>query len=237
MTSLVVEQLIDAYLNEVAAALPGPAPTRVDIVGELRSVLLDATDSYTSADLPPAAAVKTAISELGDPHDVAASYRPELVAKQARRFALELVVAAAAIGLLWAHAAQRSDPAIHGASPWRLLWTPPVPFAAAALLLAITTALLTLAMTGRPTRWLSDRPRAAALTVALGGFGSAAADLIIIVLLVSQLVSAPHGFALLPLTVAGLASATRFFFAQRAAHECLACRPSANLPALHLLQS
>src|SRR5215469_8707612 len=48
---------IDAYVEQVAAGLPGPARRRVDMMAELRSGLLDAVDSHRQDGLPDDAAV------------------------------------------------------------------------------------------------------------------------------------------------------------------------------------
>jgi hypothetical protein len=73
---------------------------------------------------------------------------------------------------------------------------------------------------GRLTRWLPARPRITAATVASAGFGAAAADLAIVTLLGSQLVTAPGTLAPAPVTTA-VVSLTRLTFARhcaRAAH-------------------
>jgi hypothetical protein len=226
---------IEAYLGRVAAALSGPARPRADIIAELRGVLLDSVDAYTAAGMPPMKAVRSAIDELGEPDDVAASYRPELTVKQARKLAVVLVIVGGLIGGLWAHAAQMSDKAVHGAPLWHLLGAPPVPIAAAAFLLTLTTGLMTIGATGRLTRWTSDRPRTAAITAAVGGIGSAATDLVILAILAVQVVARPHSLSPLPVTVAALASSARFVFARRAAHRCMACPLHRGPQSLHLL--
>lgn len=218
-------QVIDAYLGEVAAALPGPPRARADIVAELRSGLLDAADAHRSAGLATATAAEAAISEFGDPRQLAAAFRPELTLTHARRLALTLAATAPLIGLLWAVAALASDTATRPAAPpWQWVTAPPVPLAAAAFLIAALTALATLAATGRLTRWLPAHPRAATTTAATGAYSAAVADLAIFALLASQLLSTPGHFDPAPVTVAAIASLTRLTLAQRAARRCLAAR-------------
>jgi hypothetical protein len=214
-------EVIDAYLGEVAAALPGPPRARADIVAELRSGLLDAADAHRCAGLATATAAEAAIGEFGDPRHVAATFRPELTLTQARRLALTLAATGPLIGLLWAVAALASDAGIRPA-PWQWFTAPPVPLAAAAFLVAALTALATLAATGRLTRWLPGHPRAAAATAATGAYSAAAADLAIFALLASQLASAPGHFDPAPVTAAAIASLTRLTLAPRAARRCLA---------------
>ena len=220
---------VDAYLREVAAGLPGPPGARRDILAELRAGLLDAVDAHRSAGLPPAAAAQAAIGEFGDPCQVAALFRPELAVRQARRLAVTLVATGPLIGLLWTAAALASHIAIRHAPPWHWAGAPPLspgafPVLAGAFLIAVCSALATVAATGRLTRRIPPRPRAAAATAATAGFAAAAADLAILALLGSKLASAPATLAPLPVTAAAAASLARLALARRAAHQCLAVR-------------
>jgi hypothetical protein len=95
---------------------------------------------------------------------------------------------------------------------------------AAAIAIAVWTALFTIAATGRATRWLPDRPRLAPGTAAVAGFGAAGADVALFVLLASQLTVAPGALAAAPTAAAAVASATRLFLAGRAACRCLTTR-------------
>jgi hypothetical protein len=222
-------QLIDAYLGEVAAALPGPARVRNDIVAELRSGLFDAADAHGCAGLPPALAAEAAIREFGDPGQIAAGFRPELAARQARHLAFTLIATGPLIGLLWAAAARASHIGIRSAPPWHWAGVPPAspvvfPLAGAAFVITVWTALFTVAATGRLTRWLPVQPRIASTTAAVAGFGAAAADTAIFALLASELISAPARLAPAPVAAAALASLIRFTLARRAARRCLSSR-------------
>ena len=222
-------QLLDGYLAEVAGRLPGPARARADIIAELRVGLLDATDAYRDAGLPAARAAAAAIREFGDPGPVAAAFRPGLALSQARRVALTLLATGPLIGLLWAATAVASHIGIRHAPPWQWAGAPPgslvaFPLAAAALAVAVWTALFTIAATGRATRWLPGRPRLAPGTAALAGLGAAAADLALFVLLASKLAAAPGTLAPAPAAAAALASLARLSLAGRAARRCLTAR-------------
>ena len=201
------DQAISAYLDQVATALPGPSRTRRDLLAELRSGLLDAADAHQCTGLPMAAATQAAISEFGDPGQVAATLRPELTITHARRIALTLLVTGPLIGLLWAVAALGSHFGIRPAPPWQ--WAGLAPgsrvaahLAAGSFLLATLTALATIAATGRLTRWLPSAPRIAAATAAMAGFGTAAAELAIFALVASQIHSAPATLDPAPVTAA-----------------------------------
>jgi hypothetical protein len=222
-------QAVESYLADVAARLTGPGRSHAGIVAELRAGLLDAIDTYRSAGLPPAEAAAAALTEFGDPRQVAAAFRPELAARSARRTALTLAATGPMIGLLWTAAAEASHIGVRHAPPWQWASAPPgslvaFPLVAAALAVTVWAALFTVAATGRLTRWLPHRPRLAPAGAAIAGFGAVAVDVIILVLLASQLISAPGTLAPLPITAAATASLIRLALAPRAARRCLAAR-------------
>jgi hypothetical protein len=226
MTSI---QGIEAYLAEVAARLPGPARARDDIIAELRGGLLDATDAYRAAGHSPDEAIAAATAEFGDPGRVAGAFGPELAACQARRLARDLIVTGPLIGLLWTAAASASHVGIRHAPPWQWPGMPPatiiaVPLFGAVLLTVVCAALLTLAATGPLTRWLPAGPRTAPAAAAIAGFGAAAADVAVFILLASKLASAPTALAPSPVLLAATASLTRLTLARRAARNCLTAR-------------
>jgi hypothetical protein len=220
---------VEGYLSDVAASMPGPRRARSDIVAELRSGLFDAIEARRSAGLTAQAATEAAITEFGDPRQVARAFRPHLAMIQARRTAFALAVTGPLIGLLWAVAAFASHITLRHAPPWQWPGAPPlspaaVPAVGAALLIVITSTLATIAATGKLTRWLPASPRTAAVTAATAGFGAAAADLALLALLASQLTRAPGSLDPLPVAAATAASVTRLALARRAARRCLAIR-------------
>jgi hypothetical protein len=224
-------QPIESYLAQVTAALPGPARGRADIVTELRGGLLDAADAHRRAGLAPAAAAQAAVAEFGHPAQVAAAFRPGIAATQARHVAAILLVTGPLIGLLWVAAARASHIGVRDAPPWHWAGTPPAapiafPLFAAVFFITVWTALITLAATGWLTRWLPHRPRLAPTTAAIAGFGAATVDVILLILLASQLASGPAKLAAAPIAFAAAASTTRLILARRAGQRCLASRAS-----------
>jgi hypothetical protein len=222
-------QQLESCLAAVTARLPGPARAYADIVAELRAGLLDAIDAHLAAGLSPDTAAETAISEFGDPRRIGDAFRPELAARTARRTALTLLATGPLIGLLWAAAALSSHIGIRQAPPWQWASAPPdslvaFPLAAAALAVTVWAALVTVAATGRLTRWLPTRPRLTPATAAIAGFGTVTFDVIILMLLISQLIAAPGTLAPVPIAAAATASLTRLTLARRAARRCLTTR-------------
>ncbi len=221
---------MEDYLAAVGARLPGPARERAGIIAELRGGLLDAVYAHRDAGLaaPGAAAAAAAIGEFGDPGRIAAAFGPGLALTQARRVALTLLVTGPLVGLLWGTAATASHIGSRDVPPWQ--WVGALPGSlmvfplAAAIAIAVWTALFTIAATGRAIRWLPDRPRLAPGTAAVAGFGAVAADLALFILLASQLAVAPSTLAAVPAAAAAMASATRLVLAGRAARRCLTTR-------------
>ena len=98
------------------------------------------------------------------------------------------------------------------------------PLAAGALAVTVWAALFTVAATGNLTRWLPFRARLAPAAAAIAGFGAMTVDLIIFVLLASQIAAAPGTLAPAPVAVAATASLIRLTLARRAGRRCLAAR-------------
>lgn len=224
-------QAVERYLAEVTARLPGRPEAHSGIVAELRSGLLDATDSYESAGLPPAQAVQAAIAEFGDPGLVADGFLPEIAASQARRVTAVLLVTGPVVGLLWLATAAASHLAIRIAAFWE--WTSPpaglgagIQFVAIAVVVTAGAGAVGIAVTGRLSRWLPARPRRAPLAAAIAGFGAVGADGLGLVLLAAELAAGPVRLAPLPASAAAVASVARLLMASRAAHRCLAIRAS-----------
>ena len=228
------EQLIGSYLTEVAHRMIGPAKARQDVLAELGAGLADATDAYCSAGLAPDQAARAAITEFGYPEQVADGFQAELTAAQGRRTALTLLRTGPLVGLLWLGAALASHLGAHVVSPWQWASMPAsarlvTHIAGFALVLTVGSTLVTVAATGRLTRWLPASPLARprwlpacpAASAAIAASGTAAVDIALLVLLATQAVSTPGRLAALPVAVAGLASLIRLTLTTRAARNCV----------------
>jgi HAAS len=231
------EQVIGSYLTEIADRLIGPARARRDILAELGAGLMDAADAYRSAGLAPAHAARAAITEFGQPERVADGFQAELTSAQARRTALTLMRTGPLIGLLWTGAAVASHIGARLASPWHWASMPAsgrlvIHLAGFAFAITIGSALVTVAATGRLTRWLPTGPGSLpahprwlpacpAASAALAASGTAAIDIALLALLASQAASTPGRLAALPVAVAAIASLIRLTLTTRAARNCL----------------
>ena len=222
---------VEDYLAGVTARLPGPARAHAGIVAELRSGLLDAADAHRSGGLPPAQAALAAIREFGDPAQVAAGFRAEIAAGQARRVAVALLVTGPLVGLLWIATAAASHLGIRLILPWQWAGLSPglrvgIDLVAVAAGVTAWAAILGIATTGRRTRWLPARPRRAPTAAAVAGFGAVSADGLGLALLAAQLATAPGRLSPVLAAAAAAASFARLMLARRAARRCLALRAS-----------
>jgi hypothetical protein len=222
---------VEGYLAELTALLPGPSRARAGIVAELRSGLVDATEAHRSAGLPSAQAALAAIHEFGDPAQVAAGFRAEIAASQARRAAIALLVTGPLVGLLWIATAAASHLRIGLVLPWH--WTGIAAGLGVGIYLVVAAvgvtawgAMLSIATTGRLTRWLPTRPRRAPTAAAVAGYGAVSADGLGLALLAAELAAVPGKLSLLPAVAAAAASIARLLLARRAARHCLALRAS-----------
>jgi HAAS len=223
------ERVIESYLAQVAAALPGAARARAAILAELRAGLLDAADGYHERGLTVLSAAEAAAEEFGDPATVAAALCPELAATQARRAAVTLLATVPLVVVVWTGAAFASHIGAHIAPPWQWAgapssWRIVLPLAGAALLVGVWMALVAIAATGQLTRWLPDRPRFAATAAAMAGFACVALDVILLLLLLHQLAGASGTLDTTPVAVAAIASTIRITVARRTARRCLSTR-------------
>ena len=148
--------VLERYLAEVTARMPGPARARAGIVAELRSGLLDAADAQRSAGLPPDRAAVAAISEFGDAAGIAAGFRAEIAARHARRVVLTLLVTGPLVGLLWIAEAGASHAGAQSGRPWP--WAAPAP----GLLVAVAVGVRSFRRIFRWNERLTRRAREAA---------------------------------------------------------------------------
>jgi hypothetical protein len=103
---------------------------------------------------------------------VAVGFRSELAAAQARRTALIFMTTSPLSGLLWAVALLASHIGVRFAPAYEWAGLPggaqlAIHVAVVILAVAIGSTFLTLAPTGRLTRWLPARPAAAAVDITL----------------------------------------------------------------------
>jgi Transcriptional regulator PadR-like family len=178
---------------------------------ELRSGLMDAADARQSAGLARCAAEQAAVSEFGDPGQVARGFRQELAACQARRVATALLASGPVTGLLWIATARASHLTIRLAPPWQEGGLPAglpagIMLVAAAVAVTACAAVLGIATTGRLTRWLPDRPWQAPIAAAVAGYGAVGADALGLALLASLLATAPVRLSPLLAAAAAVAS-------------------------------
>jgi hypothetical protein len=215
------QHAIDIYLADLSSRLGGPSPARVAILAELEDGLWAATASHQAMGLPREEAARAAVAEFGVPGTVAAGFGPELAAATGRRVGLGLLTTGPLVGMSWLLVA---------AATWR--WTgrePPAALGLVAglvgliLVVAIPAAVLSVAVSGRLSRWLPAGPRSAATTAATAASACVAGDLVLLAGLLASTVFA-GGVAWPAGVLAAGASGVRLSLAGRAARRCLAAR-------------
>lgn len=216
-------RVLDGWLAELAARLPGPASTRAAILTELTDGLHETLATTRTADpgLPPAQVAHAAIAEFGHPATVAAAFAPELAAARARRTACALLATGPLMAAVWLAVIAPSvlppaQPTWALTGPWLAL-----PLLGALIVVGAHAALLTVAATSRPSRWLPDRPRLAPTAAATATLACALGDVAGLTLLAVLAATGPARLAWLP---AATASLTRLILAGRAARHRLTDR-------------
>jgi hypothetical protein len=155
-----------AYLDDLAARLPGAGRRRTRILDELRDGLELAAATGAAAGMTADQAVAAAIARFGHPRVVADAFAGELATARARHIMIGYLVTGPVVGSAWL-LLLRPQPWLAG--PLALVTAiPVVPLIALAVLIAAGT----LAGTGRLMRWIPEAtPRralaAAAATAAL----------------------------------------------------------------------
>jgi hypothetical protein len=227
------ERVLDNYLARLAARLSGPARARQAILAELHDGLVEATHTRLADGASQASAAAAAVTEFGDVAAVAAAFTPELAASRARRVALALIGTGPLVGGLWLGALIASGQGAIAVAPvwrWPLVQASGWP---AQLLLAVIgatvlAAWLSVAATGRLTRWLPAPPRLPAVAAAAAATGASLFDLSLLLVLATRALPAPGGAAWPLVAAAATASVVRCALAGRAARRCLTLRPASS---------
>jgi hypothetical protein len=226
------DRLLEGWLAGVAARVPGLARTRQAVVAELRDGLHEGLAAQQARGLAPVLAALATLAEFGDPGQVARAFAPELAAAHARRVALALARTGPLLGALWVTALLASPLSkpltAHPVAPWRWPWLPGpwavLPFLGLVLLIGIPAAVLAVAATGRPSRWLPTGPRFAPAAAAAAALAGMTVDLTLLGMLSAQALIAPGQLAGAPAFLAASASLTRLALAGPATRRCLASR-------------
>ena len=219
-------RVVGAYLAELADRLGGSSPVRGAVLAELEDGLWAAvTAAQEAQSMSPEAAARAAVAEFGPARTVAASFGPELAAATGRRVGLGLLATGPLVGSSWLLVA---------AASWR--WAgrePPAVLGLVAgvvglvLMVAVPAAVLSVAVSGRLSRWLLAGPQVAAAAAATAASACVAGDLVLLTGMLAVTVLA-GGLAWPAGLLAAGASAVRLSLGGRAARRCLAAR--ATLP-------
>jgi hypothetical protein len=101
--------VIERYIADLSARLPGPRRWRAGVLDEVRDSLLEGMDAHRDATGDPAAAALRAVAEHGPADQVARAYAPELAAAWVRRVGLLALGIIPAMAIVW-NVALRAGP-------------------------------------------------------------------------------------------------------------------------------
>jgi HAAS domain-containing protein len=220
-------RVIGGYLTELADQLGRPSAARAAIVAELEDGLWTATIALHASGLPPEEAARAAVAEFGDPRTVAAGFGPEMASATGRRVGLSLLATGPLVGSCWL---------LLAAATWR--WAGQEPPAALGLVaalvglvlvVAVPAAVLSVAASGRLSRWLPTGPQVGTTAAAVAAVACVAGDLVLLGGLLASTELA-GGVAWPAALLAAGASSTRLSLAGRAARRCLAARATLTEP-------
>nr|WP_030697024.1 permease prefix domain 1-containing protein [Streptomyces albidoflavus] len=224
-TTSPVDDPVERYAVELAAALRGPAGARERLVAEVRDGLGETVVAYEAAGAPPERAAREAVAEFGSVAEVAASCQRELTVAQARHTARALALTGPFLLACWwlVRGTGGGQGGVSG-------FAHQVAVQLSSAAVAVVLAALALAATGAWGRWL---PVAAErLPAAVAWTGTAAS----VAMAVTTLTLATASFLAeqWPLTVlAGALAAASHAVVAGSARVCRECaRLSAGEPAV-----
>lgn len=229
MSSVPVDEALqaglDPYLAALEADLPGRPSIRAAILEELHDGLIESAQNYLGEGKTPPEAARAAIAEFGHPGEVAAAFVSEVAALQARKVALVLLRTGPLMGLLWGFALLTSPATDQMVLRHNLVgWWQAFPLVGLVIVTIVAAALITVAATGGPSRYVTIRPDVALTTAATAGFAVVAGDLAMLGITTAQAIFEPSSLAWVPVTVAATASLARLIVSRRAARQCLTMR-------------
>ena len=102
--------VIERYIADLSARLPGPRRWRAAVLDEVRDSLLEGMDAHSGATAGPAAAALRAVAEHGPADQVASAYAPEVAVAWGRRAGLLALGIVPAMAITWNLALRAGPP-------------------------------------------------------------------------------------------------------------------------------
>ena len=130
---------------------------RAAILAELQDGLWAATAAQQAPRVSPAEAARAAVAEFGPPGTVAAGFGPELAAATGRRVGLGLLATGPLVGTSWLLVAAATWPWAGREAPAAMGLV--AELVGLVLVVAVPAAVLSVAVSGRLSRWLPAGPR------------------------------------------------------------------------------
>jgi hypothetical protein len=181
--------VIERYLTDLSARLPGPRRWRAAVLDEVRDSLLEGMDAHSHAADNPAAAALRAVAEHGPAGQVARAYAPELAAAWVRRAGLLALGIIPAMAIVWNLALRAGPPSHWQPSGTGLHLAATVIASGVCLTLICSTAALL--GTGRLARTIGDHLPAFRSAICAASIAVSAAVLALLGVVAARAVTAP----------------------------------------------
>ncbi|MBW0126570.1 permease prefix domain 1-containing protein [Pseudonocardia oceani] len=208
-------QVLATWLDQVGAALGGPARLRARIVAELDDGVHSAAEQHLATGTDPLDAARAAVAQFGDPDTVAASFHGELTAHLARRTGTALVGSGPLVGIVWLAALV---PPLWPPRPAEFLGAHPLYLAVLAV--AVPAALVAITLTGPLGHRLAHHPAHAARAATFAATACVVGDALLLTTFAHTAVATPTALSWPTAPLAVAVSATRLVLAFRAARRC-----------------
>jgi hypothetical protein len=212
--------VIERYLTDLSARLPGPRHWRARVLDEIRDSLLEGMDAHRGATGDPSAAALRAVAEHGPPGQVARAYAPELAAAWVRRAGLLALGVIPAMAIVW-NAALRAGPPSH--------WQPAgtglhlaAALIASGVCITLICATAALIGTGRLVAAIGDHLLAFRSAICAASIAVSAAVLTLLGVVAARAVTAPGSLEWPAVLTALALSLTAVASVGRTAYRCVA---------------
>ena len=211
--------MIERYVADLSARLPGPRRWRAGVLDEVRDSLLEGMRAHSGAAGDPAAAALRAVAEHGPADQVARAYAPELAAAWTRRAGRLVLGIIPATAIVWNVALRMGPPSRwHPSGTGLHLAATLIASGVGLTLLCSTAALLG---TGRLARTAGDHLPAFRSAICAASIAVSVAVLALLGVIASRAVTAPGSLDWPAVLTALAVSLTALIGVGRTAYRCI----------------
>lgn len=211
--------VIERYVADLSARLPGPRRWRAGVLDEVRDSLLEGMHAHSGATGDQAAAALRAVAEHGPADQIARAYAPELAAAWVRRAALLALGIIPAMAIVWNVALRVGPPSQwHPSGPGLHLAAAVI---AGGVCLTLICSIAALLGTGRLARTIGEHPLAFRSATCAASTAVSVAALALLGVVAARAVTAPGSLAWPAVLTALTLSLTALTGVGRTAYRCV----------------